>query len=280
MTKPDKIPTFKTSWNIEDYEYEHSFSVEKNEQYIPKIIRNGKELKKPKNIFKFYSNSEYNLDSILKGYFYFSKPENFNDPFDCIQNRLPQIIKTAKKIDPILEHRKKIGVCCFSEINDNPLMWGHYTNNYNGFCLKIKTEALNDRDFVSIKLHTSYLKNYQPCFFNDSFNKLTKELKSYGIDDSIHNSLQFLYEYSAKFYDWNYEREYRAISFNSEISERKHYFDKQNIQEIYIGYRMKKENNHYYNLLMHILKTEYPDIKIYEVKINSHKIKIEFESIE
>jgi hypothetical protein len=35
---------------------------------------------------------------------------------------------------------KKNGVACFSERNDNLLMWSHYGGQYKGLCLEFRTE--------------------------------------------------------------------------------------------------------------------------------------------
>jgi len=32
--------------------------------------------------------------------------------------------------------RKKLGICCFTEIRDNILMWAHYAKQHTGFCLE------------------------------------------------------------------------------------------------------------------------------------------------
>ena len=32
--------------------------------------------------------------------------------------------------------RKKLGICCLTEIRDNILMWAHYAKQHSGFCLE------------------------------------------------------------------------------------------------------------------------------------------------
>src|ERR1035438_7629193 len=34
------------------------------------------------------------------------------------------------------------GVCCFSELNNNILMWGHYADKHSGFCLRFNYTKL------------------------------------------------------------------------------------------------------------------------------------------
>lgn len=40
-----------------------------------------------------------------------------------------------------LAMRNERGVCCFSACNDNILMWSHYADSHNGFCLGFKTDS-------------------------------------------------------------------------------------------------------------------------------------------
>lgn len=100
---------------------------------------------------------------------YFSKAENFNDPFDLISDIIDpsltadhykeilkihrpnysrrerrQSLQTLRaKEDALIRHmrykikklRDKIGVCCFSQKYDNALMWAHYANSHKGICV-------------------------------------------------------------------------------------------------------------------------------------------------
>ncbi len=36
--------------------------------------------------------------------------------------------------------RKKLGICCFTEIRDNILMWAHYAKQHTGFCLEFNVD--------------------------------------------------------------------------------------------------------------------------------------------
>jgi hypothetical protein len=266
-------------WDFEDYLYTNYFNLEQEGlgKYI--ISKNGVELPKPKTLYKFFNNSEYSLDSLQNGYFYFSHPKHFNDPFECLNNREEFIIKNASNKENAINHRDNIGVCCFTTNNENPLMWGHYTNNYRGFCLKFKNENLVPNNIFLLKNHVSYLKNYQPG--NDNLQFAIKSMNnhdslSHDFKENVAINLKILFEYGWKYFDWNYEKEYRFITVNGNKFDRKLYYDKNCLEEIYIGYRMKVENENIYNQLISILKTKYPAIKIYEIKPNPLIVKLDF----
>nr|WP_315154468.1 DUF2971 domain-containing protein [uncultured Flavobacterium sp.] len=278
MTEKKKEQTLKVQYEIEEYLYSHHFNIERNEMISTKISNNDTELKEPEFLYKFYNKSNYSINSLLENYLYFSNPRNFNDPFDCITNREKYILKGSLGI---IQHRENIGVCCFSTINDNPLMWGHYANSYTGFCLKFDNRSLLKNNHIQIKSHISYLKNYQPS--NENFKKVKKEIKELEIEEKSKENilaiLAILNSYRWKYYDWKYEKEFRAIALNSNEFERKLKFEKENLLAIYIGHRMKSSDSNYYNLLLYILKNEYPNIKVYEVKPHPLIVKLEFEEI-
>ena len=135
-----KILSLIVNWNTEDYLYEHGINLEELGPSYYKIFKNEKLLEQPKHIYKFYNDSHNSLNSLLEGYFYFSEPKKLNDPFECLNNREENITKRAKDKESIIKHRENIGICSFSLTNESPLMWGHYTNNYHGFCLKFNNE--------------------------------------------------------------------------------------------------------------------------------------------
>lgn len=285
MTENKKTLNLEIDWKIENYNYLHKISFDHDRiGHYTIVSKKNIELTYPQYLYKFcgISENEYNLNSLLEGYFYFSKPKDFNDPFDCLSNRERYIINGANDKSKITQHRENIGVCCFSLINDNPLMWGHYTNNYNGYCLKFENKSLLDNKNIAIKNHVSYLKNYQP--HNDEFSDCVNRIKNLQLNKTEENRILSLltmeFEYCWKYYDWKYEQEYRAISITSNSFERKIKFEKNSLKEIYIGYRMKNENQKKYNLLLDILKNNYPKIKIFEVNPSPTIVKLNFEEIQ
>jgi Protein of unknown function (DUF2971). len=130
----------------------------------------------PKKIYKYEPLSIQALANLKSELIYFNSPSNFNDPFDCnmaLEVNAPYVdeipfIKTflleeTKGTDGevtiegsseneiaamgmvvanhYMDDRKawafnSYGICCFSEANDNLLMWSHYASSGRGFCLE------------------------------------------------------------------------------------------------------------------------------------------------
>jgi hypothetical protein len=270
---------FGIKWEFEDYTYLQNFQFVKGGMNTEELTYlKGEILLKPESLFKFYGKSDYSINALLENYLYYSNPRDFNDPFDCLTNREKFILQGG---DGITAHRNNIGICCFSLKNDNPLLWGHYTNSYTGFCLKFgNTNFLKNKN-VQISRPISYLKNYQPA--NENLKDVIEYTNGFDINqeekDLIQKVITMTFEYTWKFYDWKYEQEYRSISMNSNSFNRKFKFDPKVITEVYIGHRMKIVDPNYYNLLIHILRNNYPNTKIFEVKPHPLIVKLEFEPL-
>ncbi|MDA9391633.1 hypothetical protein WN73_13505 [Bradyrhizobium sp. CCBAU 45394] len=58
------------------------------------------------------------------------------------QPDVPKFIDTAGWTKGVLRSKPKIGICCFSDTNDNELMWEHHTANYSGICVAYLAERL------------------------------------------------------------------------------------------------------------------------------------------
>jgi hypothetical protein len=92
--------------------------------------------------------------------------------------------------------RKKLGICCFTEIRDNILMWAHYAKQHTGFCLEFDVN-------------------------NEFFRPITRSIKvEYEVILPLVNVLQ-LDTYPEgelgkklliKANDWRYEKEWRIVA--------------------------------------------------------------------
>jgi len=277
LVNTQKELQLKINWEWEEYFYSHIFSLDRIGFVNSSIKRNEVELKKPNSLYKFYSNTPFSLDSLSKGYFYFSSPRNFNDPFDCLTNREKFILRGGKGITL---HRENLGVCCFSIEHNNPLMWGHYTKHYQGFCLKFKNQSLLTGNNM-IKDYVSYLKLYEPS--NQNLSKVLSEVEKIGLSlnetELIQKILLMQFEYCSKYYDWQYEQEYRAISWTTQDFNRRLPFEKEKLECIFIGYKMKEADPIYYQKVINTMTGTYQEAKIFEVKPHPLVWKLTFEEI-
>jgi len=226
----------------------------------------------PKKLYKYQSCNEYVLNNLRRRSFWFSKPENFNDPFDCninfqvgdiTEENLELLFNSLREESPnnkdfdriyhsdgkvtklfkdmVIESSRKatsklvdifasLGVVCFSEKNDDILMWSHYTTSHQGFCLEFDTTKVPftrtnkpDQDSALEKV-----------FYSDSYPLVS-------IKDIASNHLPSLPQglLSVKSSHWSYEKEWRLFSTygNLELE-----YEKTALTGIYLGCKITIEN--------------------------------------
>ncbi|MGJ8739231.1 DUF2971 domain-containing protein [Zobellia laminariae] len=223
--------------------------------------------KKVEKAFKFYSPSSYNIDSLQNSYFHLSNPSSFNDPFDCNFN-LIESSEDLKKINEMTTVKRNntsnLGVVSMTEVIDNHLMWAHYTNNYCGFVLEFNGKEISvipneDQTIGGTFIKVIYLK------------KLIKVKKEYPF--AIQHMLR------TKLKHWEYEQEWRFITFLGPKRDRILRYDPGKVKGLYIGYQMKDCEPSAYETVLKIHSLLYPRIPIYIVKPHPTKLELYFESL-
>ena len=162
--------------------------------------------------------------------------------------------KTAsKKMKDIVS--KHISVCCLSKRWNSNLMWAHYADSYNGFCIGYSF----DDDFMD------------KCFWDEVKYKKDKVKLSpmhiyleEGKKMEFHKELAF-----TKCYEWQYEEEVRIMKPINKCTydkQKKRYFtlfDRSFIKELYLG-----PNSELRDIIKKKISNKYMDLSIYEVKNN------------
>jgi hypothetical protein len=227
------------------------------------IIENGiSQLTKSKNLYKYYSLTEFSLDSLKNNYVYLNNPINFNDPFDCNRNL---IIEKQKQINEweyveTLNDISKIGIASFSENGMEPLLWSHYANSYRGFCVKFKPDFINQKNNEQVKL--------KKVIYSDKPTAI-----------SIDSKFSEYYQYILKLNDWNYEKEWRLLFHNPSSVQSKFFFDADSIEEISIGYKFLSPSSDYEIDLKkqfdELRKGKFKSIPLYTVGPHNTKLELE-----
>ncbi len=111
-----------------------------------------------------------------------------------------------EKVDEWIDnHSSAAGVISLSEKNDNLLMWAHYADYHQGYCLKL---AFNS-EFPCIK-KVIYGKHYPSLIdLNPSFKKSLRKKFLVGGTERVDASQNDLFCYKSK--DWEYEKEWRLL---------------------------------------------------------------------
>ena len=187
---------------------------------------------------KYNENDESNFDltNLLNNQIHLASPSIFNDPFDSLFSINPFEFKVknnskvniAQNVIKFFNHFQKLKeindrqldnynlyfnginrniltVSCFCERVDSVLMWSHYANKHEGFCIEYNFRKMSNDDQRKIFL---YPINYVETIPN---------LNSYFNNTESKNILSFTFAAITKAVDWKYEQEWRIVyDFNLE----------------------------------------------------------------
>ena len=194
-----------------------------------------------------YAKFDTALDEILlKQSLQFSDPSTFNDPFDCNEKLLKMhhdeklieqtinnsSIKTTRQerrelkrrfknpnnqAQILKEKRKEYKLSCFSEFNNEILMWSHYADKHTGICVGFNFPHKYDDKFILCPV------------------KYLDELKELDGTTDIYRVI--LYWLTTKSIRWKHEQEIRAISRcqNQNIEHEYINYDSKYVKEIIFG---------------------------------------------
>lgn len=224
--------------------------------------------------------NEHTRALLEKGELLFSKPGDFNDPFDCnfdFQQITPSDVESLCKnyiglpqdqkiVDDVIENcneRTSIGknihadlndgnyfrVCAFSSDEKNILMWSHYAKDHKGICVGFinTSEGIKISDDCLSALHTIRFINPKIVMYTDiihgksTINSITNE----EIEKRVFS----------KATDWSYEKEYRVALLDVFILKNPIRICTSEISEIIFGLNASEK---LINKVREIVKT-YPD---------------------
>lgn len=99
------------------------------------------------SLFKYYSPKEYNLEAVREGFFFFSRLDQLNDPFENVYLRMrdTDFMKEHDKSSPseLLHNKiKQYATCSFSRCGKNKHQWALYADSYKGFVVEYDREVL------------------------------------------------------------------------------------------------------------------------------------------
>jgi Protein of unknown function (DUF2971) len=145
----------------------------------------------------------------------------------------------------------KNGVSCFSENNDDLLMWAHYGGRYKGFCLEFDT-------------------TYEP------FSKLYKvkyvhEIPKIKIGSFYENEVELIRDlYCTKSKSWEYEKEWRCIHQNVQ----RFTYEAAALKAVYFGPDIEQES---LEIICLILRGQNPNVEYWRGQKSKERFNVEFE---
>lgn len=249
---------------------------------------------KGKYIFKYFTFNKNTITALINNTLWFSAPGSFNDPFDCrytidadpqdydilnfYYNQAKDTNSKLTKDEFILGYKAPLkpeflidleehhfqnsfqrqGICCFSEIHNNRLMWAHYADNVKGICLVFDTSIKVNEDYFRFsKSKVKYRGGLIRKFYDAS--------KYFEVTDILYTKNKM----------WSYEYEIRErMSFQKENSNRSVYFDPSTLVGIILGAKMPENDKQTIrNLIKQLTKYKVEIIESY-VDLSNNKIRL------
>ena len=176
----------------------------------------------PRLLYKYRPINEHTIDTITQNRIFFPQPSHFNDPFDCNIVPWPKGIDDDKIAFAYYEKlsnefgkiRNSMRICCFSEVNNDVLMFAHYSAGHTGICMEFE---VTDVDFFDLLGPVEYPFEF-PTF-----------------DPTVSPDLMAMmkYEIFTKHHRWSYEREWRIVKPGAKPE--KHEFPEDTLKGIIFG---------------------------------------------
>lgn len=237
------------------------------------------DLKLPEKLYKYcsFDKNKHNINNFKGEKIYFSHVDEFNDPFEfTFQNyknfdefieNLPETESKQKYAIRLRNNRHRmsqeeknilysnfasdlknlnmelIRVCCLSSLNDNILMWSHYAQDHTGFCLEF--------DF---KFKNNNLKEIiYPVAYFDEMPSILKNPSLCPNNCNQCEPVQYKKSWITKNSQWEYEKEWRILFTNEELSKTptekedcfinfEYKLPENSITKVYLGCKINEEN--------------------------------------
>ncbi len=158
--------------------------------------------------------------------------------------------------------QKKRGVCCFSENNDDLLMWAHYGGNYGGFCLEFDTAQAPINKPLKVLYQNDIPKlNVTLAHINESphiEDPLTQHIMSF---------------FATKSLSWEYEQEWRCFH---EEADKAYSYHQDALKSIYFGPRMTQTEK---EIICLIMKGQNKNVKFFEGYQHPDIFKVSFKEV-
>lgn len=217
-------------------------------------------------VYKYRAYTKRNIKALKNNQLYAASIASLNDiqeakylidnqQFNLIDAILPNSKhKPTKILNSFIETAKDFGIFSLSKTYNSNLLWAHYANSHNGFCIEYDIEMLKQYPLkTEAFLDVLYEKN----------------IPIVNIKDFTDEKILVQKLFATKSIDWQYEEEFRIITGRQGFYS--HY--SMAIKSIYFGYKINERS---IKLIMRLLRGR----KIKYYKMIHNKTKYELEKIE
>jgi len=200
----------------------------------------------PRYLYRYRSlaNVDRELDCIKRGHVYCANFRAMNDPMEGFysESKLLEKSPVVKQTRAaIFSGKMHIRMCAFSEVFNHELMWAHYADQFSGVCIAydffLLRRYLKDTDDVS----------FTRLYYNEEVPSVPLSKHHNNHDETAKMILSY------KNHRWLYEREWRMFS----TVDKTHYENQRCIARVYIGARVRPDDQRKLERTLSRLKIPY-----------------------
>lgn len=144
-------------------------------------------------------------NNIIKGYLKKGIMKQKNDGI-LLDTTKKNNLALYKDANGALDVGNKVRPCCFSELNNDILLWSHYAQDHRGVCLIFKSVVLGDH--CVLPLDSDHLLPFWEVDYTDDKPKKVN-LLDMNNEEEIPRIMEFMRTKSKK---WGYEKERRLLA--------------------------------------------------------------------
>lgn len=207
---------------------------------------------KATSIFKYRAFNKSSIELLVNRELWFANPETLNDPFECqmIMSEMLDSIWRHHEVSEIdqadikkllSESVDKLGICSFSQVRQNQLMWSHYADEHKGFCIGFSENAL--KKYMQ-PVHSQVVEYDRELPYKGVIERIKHFEKHPPLDQKLCNSADAIAGdilssvVGVKYTHWGYEREVRLIKMKFGAYK----FEASSVVSIAFGLRMEERD--------------------------------------
>lgn len=178
------------------------------------------------------------LEAIKRAAVHCAPYSSMNDPMEGFYTSSKRLRESAnyKSIRSLIaDNKAMLGICSFSEIHNNELMWAHYADQFRGICVAYRFSSLLSNLGRGVEfIRLTYRENAPTVPSNKKPEYLAKRVLS------------------CKNYRWLYEREWRMFAVQGLVT----YKRVKCVQCVYLGSRIDPDDSNRITVAMKALGIE------------------------
>ena len=138
----------------------------------------------------------------------------------------------------IQETANNVRVACFTQTPYSILMWSHYANNHQGFCIEYEIPSYSEEN-------ADIYQNLLPVIYTDTRISLTEFSLNWNKAGTLTEDETWdFYKYCllCKSIDWKYQQEWRLISLDKKLTDENYNCNFFKIKKVYLGNKMSPKD--------------------------------------